>query len=48
VNEILEPRFIDRHLAGPERLDFPRVVVNADYVMANFGKTCAGDESNIA
>ena len=41
------PGFVDRHLACLERLDFSRVVIHADDVVADVGKAGAGDETDI-
>ena len=48
IDDFLEARLVDRDLAGLERLDFARVVIDADDVVADFREARAGDETDIA
>ena len=43
-----KPRLVDRHLASLQPRDLGRVFVDADHVMAEIGKTDAGDQADIA
>ena len=47
VNDFLEARLVDRHLAGLERFDFARIVIDADDVVADVGEASARDETDI-
>ena len=47
MNDFLEAGFVDGNLARLERLDFSRIVIDADDVVADVGKTGAGDETDI-
>src|SRR5438067_1370768 len=47
VDDFLEARLVDRDFPGLERFHFAQVVVDADDVVADVGKTSAGHETDI-
>src|SRR5205085_11429954 len=47
MHDFLETGFVDRDLAGLERLHFARIVVDANDVVADIGKTSARDKANV-
>ena len=47
MDDFFQARLVDRNLAGLKRLDLARVVIDADDVVADIGKTGAGDETDV-
>ena len=47
VNDFFEARFIDRNFAGLQRLNFFRIVIDADDVVTDIGKTGASNKADI-
>jgi hypothetical protein len=47
MHDFLETGFVDRNLAGLERIHFPRIVIDADNIVTHVSKTGARDEANI-
>ena len=47
MHDFFETRLVDRHFARLQRLDFARIVIDADDVVADVGKAGAGDETDI-
>lgn len=47
MDHFLETGFVDRHFASLQRFDFPRVVIDADNVVAHVGEASAGDKTNV-
>ena len=47
VHEFLEPGLVNRNLARLEHVDLALVVIDADDVMADFGKARARDETDV-
>src|SRR5215510_10648804 len=47
ADDFLQPWLIDRHPAGTKRPDLCTVFVDADDVVAAFGKTGAGDKADV-
>ncbi len=46
--ELVEPRLVDRDLAGAQRVDLRRDDVADDDVVAELGEARAGDETDVA
>jgi hypothetical protein len=47
MDHFLETGFVDRHFTSLQRFDFPRVVINADNVVAHVGEASAGDKTDV-
>ena len=47
MDHFLETGFVDRHFASLQRFDFPRVVIDADNVVADVGEASAGDKTDV-
>ena len=47
MDHFLETGFVDRHFASLQRFDFPRVVIDADNVVAHVGEASAGDKTDV-
>jgi hypothetical protein len=47
TNEFFQARFINRDFACAECLDFAWIVINANDIVTNIGKTRAGNEADI-
>jgi hypothetical protein len=48
VNDFFEAGLVDGNFAGPQRFHFPRIVIDADDVVAYVCKTSARDEADVA
>ena len=44
----LQARLVDRHAAVVEHFDLARIDVEAEHVVADFGQTRAGHETDVA
>ena len=47
-DQLIESWFVDRHLSGLEPVDLGCILVDADHVVSEIGKACAGNQSDIA
>src|ERR1700732_831900 len=47
MDHFLETRLVDWHFAGLQGFDFPRVVIDADNVVAHVGEASAGDKTDV-
>src|SRR2546430_17317658 len=47
MDHFLETGFVNRHFASLQRFDFPRVVIDADNVVAHVGEASAGDNTDV-
>src|SRR6202040_1780319 len=47
MDHFLETGFVDRHFASLQCFDFPRVVIDADNVVAHVGEASAGDKTDV-
>lgn len=47
MDHFLETGFVDRHFTSLQRFDFPRVVIDADNVVAHVGEASAGDKTDV-
>ena len=41
LDQLVEPRLVDRHLAAPQRSDLRLVLIDADHLMAEIGEASA-------
>lgn len=47
MDHFLETRLVDWHFASLQGFDFPRVVIDADNVVAHVGEASAGDKTDV-
>ena len=47
MNHFLQPGFVDRYVAAPQRVDLSLIVVNADNIMANIGEASTSHQTDI-
>jgi len=47
MDHFLETGFVNRYFASLQRFDFPRVVIDADNVVAHVGEASAGDKTDV-
>jgi hypothetical protein len=48
LDERIEPGLMDRHLPALQPLDFPRIDVHANHVIAGIGQACPAHQTHIA
>ena len=48
VEKVLEARFVDGNFSSAELLDFFRVVIDANHIVADLGEASARDETDIS
>src|SRR2546423_7154272 len=48
MNDFLQTRFVNWNAAGLQDLNFCSVIIDADHVVADVGKTSAGHEPNVS
>jgi hypothetical protein len=48
LNEILEPRFVDRDLTRIQAIDLRLIDIHAQNVVTHFGHARAGDQAHVA